>query len=99
MNTVLTDHLLLFMEGRSHRNPQGLGLLAPGNNAPVVVREHDDRLVQEGRVKDPLAGAKEVVAVDQSDAGHGQSSPLSSLDDERILDAGLGMLAVHPLTV
>jgi hypothetical protein len=66
MDIMLADHLLLLMQRGSHRYPQGLGLLAPGDDAAIVVGEHHDRLPQQCGIEDPLAGAEEVVAVDQS---------------------------------
>jgi len=48
----------------------GLRLLPPEDNAAVVVREHDHRLAHEGRIKDPLTGAEEVVTVDEGETRH-----------------------------
>jgi hypothetical protein len=48
----------------------GLRLLPPEDNASVVIGKHNDRLTHQGRVKHPLAGAEEVVAVYQGKAAH-----------------------------
>ena len=49
----------------------GLRILPPEDNAAVVIGKHHNGLPHEGRVKDPLTGAEEVVAVYQREAGHG----------------------------
>jgi hypothetical protein len=56
--------MVLFMQRSIHWDPKGLGLLAPGNDVAVVVREHHDWLVHQRGIEDPLAVAEEVVAVD-----------------------------------
>jgi len=56
------------MERCTHGNPQSLGLVTPGDDAAVVVGKHHYWLPRQGRVKDPLAGAEEVVAVDEGQA-------------------------------
>jgi hypothetical protein len=66
MHTVLPDHLLLFVQGRSHGNPKSLGLFTPGDDASVVVGENHHGLPVQGGVKDPLARTEEVIAVYQS---------------------------------
>ena len=47
-----------------------LSLLTPRDNAAVVIGERHYGLPQSGRVEDPLAGAVEVIAVDEGEAGH-----------------------------
>jgi len=49
----------------------GLRLLPPEDNAAVVIGKPHYGLPHEGRVKDPITGAEEVVAVYQRNAGHG----------------------------
>ena len=67
-----------------------LGLLAPGDDASVVVGEHDNWLAHEGRVKDPLAGAEEVVAVDECETVHGNQTFINRSNSE----AGIKMCLV-----
>jgi hypothetical protein len=63
---MFPDHLLLFVQGRSHGNPQSLGLFTPGDDASVVVGENHQGLPIQSGIKDPLARAEEVIAVYQS---------------------------------
>ena len=62
---MLPDHLLLFMQWGSHGNPECLRLLAARDNASVVVREHHHRLSLQGRIEDTLAGAEEIIAINE----------------------------------
>ena len=57
--------------GVAHDDPEGLGLVRAGDDAPVVVRQDHDRHAAQGGLEEPLAGGVEVVAVDERDrAGH-----------------------------
>ena len=54
-------------EGRtSHGNASGLGFVAAGNDATVVVGKDNDFLPVESRVKHPFTGYKEIIAVNQA---------------------------------
>ena len=55
-----------FESGTAHGDAGRLGLVAAGDDATVVVREHDDLLAVESGVKHPLTGHKEVIAVNQA---------------------------------
>ena len=59
-------------DGLPHLYAEGLCLVGPGNDASIVVREHDHGFAFKSRVEDPLAGDIEVVAVYQGKVlGHG----------------------------
>ena len=51
----------------AHRDAQVLGFLGPGDDAAVVVGQHDHRAALQARVEHPLARGIEVVDVDQTD--------------------------------
>jgi len=68
MDSMLADHLLLLVQGSTHGNAKGLGLITSRDYAAIVVGKHYHGHTGERRVKDPLAGAEEVVAVDQGQA-------------------------------
>jgi hypothetical protein len=71
LNSMLPDYGLLFVQRSTHRDPEGFCLLTPGNDAPVIVREHNDGLSLKSRIEDPLAGTEEVIAVNEAEAVHG----------------------------
>lgn len=52
---------------RAHGDPERLGLVAARDHAAVVVRQHDNRLTAQLRLKHALAGHIEIVAVDEGD--------------------------------
>ena len=56
----------------AHLEAEGLGLVAAGDDAAVVVGEHDHRPVDDRRVEDPLARRIEIIAIDQGEHGAGQ---------------------------
>jgi len=58
---------LVEVPGVAHEDAKRLGLIAAGDDAAVVIREHDDRLPSQGRLKNPLARRIEIVAIDQRD--------------------------------
>jgi hypothetical protein len=64
---VLFDDMpgLEIRDGHSHSQPSGL--IAAGNDASVIIAEHDDGLLPEVRAEDPLAGAIETITVDDGD--------------------------------
>ena len=68
-HAVFLDQLARLVERDAHRDAERLGLVAAGDDAPVVVAEHDDGRRAQGGVEDPLARAVEVIAVGQGDHG------------------------------
>jgi hypothetical protein len=59
---------------RTHGDAERLGLVAARDHAAVIVRQHDDRLTAQLRLKHALAGHIEIVAVDEGDrTAHGHS--------------------------
>ena len=64
----------------SHFYPERLSLVGAGNDAAVVVGQHDDSPAPQLRLEYPLAGRIEVVAVDQRNRGrHGYSMRIACL--------------------
>jgi hypothetical protein len=67
-NDALGVHALAAdMLGLAHEDAQRLGLVAAGDDAAVVVGEHDNRPAAQLRLKQRFAGSVEVIAVDQPD--------------------------------
>lgn len=67
---------LLALEIRgAHGNAQGLGLVGAGNDAAVIVGQHHHRFADELRIKEPLTGGIEIIAVNQGEQfAHGARS-------------------------
>ncbi len=63
MDPSCRQFALVLEERRAHRDAEVLDLLAPRDDAVVVVREHRDRHADERRVEDALARAVERRAV------------------------------------
>ena len=61
---------MLLMERSTHRNSQRLCLFAAGYDASVVVGQNHNRNADQRRIKDPLARAEEIVAINEGEAGH-----------------------------
>ena len=66
-HALLKKFHLLEVPGVAHDDAEGLGLVRARDHAPVVVRQHHHRLADQRRLKQPLAGRVEVVAVHQGD--------------------------------
>ena len=56
--------------GDTHRDAERLDLGAAGDDAAIVVGEHDDRTVSQAWVEQLLALGIEVVAIDQGEDRH-----------------------------
>ena len=63
-----------------HGDAQGLGLVGPGDDAPVVAGQDDDRLSRQVGPEEPFAGDEEVVAVAEGKA-HGNLLLVGVLED------------------
>jgi hypothetical protein len=70
-NIMLPDDIPILVIGRAHAHAEFLGLVGPGDDAAVVVAEHDDGLLPEIRAKEPFARAIEAVTVDDGVQGGG----------------------------
>ena len=58
----------------AHGDAERLGLLGAGDDAAIVVGQHDDGAAGERWLEYPLARGIEVVAIDQADRGHGPNA-------------------------
>jgi len=65
-NLPLLDERPDLIEGLPHADAEGLGLVRAGDDAAVVVRQHDDGPPHKIGPEYPLAGGVEVVAVAES---------------------------------
>jgi hypothetical protein len=70
-DAVALHHVAHLKERRAHADAYGLRLVRARDDAPVVVREHDDGPAKELRVEYALAGDVEVVAVHERERAHG----------------------------
>ena len=68
------DVTLRLEQRDAHGDAERLGLLGAGDDAAIVVGQHDDGLAGERRLEHPLARGIEVVAIDQADRGHGPNA-------------------------
>ena len=55
------------MLSRAHPDAEGLGFVRARDDAAVIVRERNDRLAAQARLKHALAGGVEIVAIDKGD--------------------------------
>jgi len=70
-NAFALEHLAAQVPRRTHFHTKGLGLVRPGDDAAIVVRQDDDRLAAQARLEDPLARCVEVVAINEREyLGH-----------------------------
>ena len=66
LNNLPRIGVLLDLKRRAaHRDAGCLGFITTGNDATVVVREHNDLFPVKPWVKHPLTGNKEVIAIDK----------------------------------
>jgi len=70
-DAVTGQFLAVEVVGIAHREAEGFGLIAAGDEAAVVVRQHDDRSAFQGRLKDPLTADVKIVRVSQGEDGRG----------------------------
>ena len=71
---VAFDEALRLEQRDAHGDAERLGLLGAGDDAAIVVGQHDDGAAGERRLEHPLARGIEVVAIDQADRGHGPNA-------------------------
>ena len=70
-HVVPPDKLPQLVEGLAHADAERLGLVRAGDDAAVVVREHDHGASVQFGTEDPFARGEEVVAVAESVHGRG----------------------------
>jgi hypothetical protein len=71
MDPVLVYKLLTLVKWFTHLDTESLGFIGPGNDTPVIIAEHHNRLFLKMRVEDTFTGGIEVVAIDEGDSVHG----------------------------
>jgi hypothetical protein len=75
LDAVALRQPLELIPGGAHLHPQRLHFVAAGDDAAIVVGEHDDRRAGDSRIEGALAGHEKIVAIDQRElrcGGHAQ---------------------------